>query len=840
MLKSASSVFQARRLRVLGIAVITCLVSIFPATASSLRISTGAAARLPEEVEADYTTSHLFIDEVAGDSIPITIFFDPQVLGVQTAEVFTNLNRRDRATLRSPQEIEEGIRPPDGNTISAGDDGHYYKAYTMAPVTGGYQITLRANKCGAYRLTARYRLNGDPPGAYRWYGSELNVQAIPKRDHAIVISPASARSLQLYEASPLTILATGTLPGQRGTLADLAGGLAPGAVPQFSLNYLKSLGCNMLWLQPIHPRGLEAREIDPATHQPYELGSPYSVKNFFEVMPLMAKAFTPGGTPASDDTPAGRAQAMTEFLAFVRSADAAGMGIMLDAPFNHTAHDVELSPQGQSYWGGPSLGSEIRGVQPHFFSRINAYDMRSTLLNMIAPAPDRYDFDKWNDVSDIFFGRYAALVPNHAQKQNYTNEGDWFDYSVGDEEHSGENNGHFDATTMAVWRYFGDYLQFWLTRTGYPVNNGSATLNSDVGIDGLRADFAQGLPPQCWEYIVNRTKARKWNFVFLAESLDGGPVTYRSARHFDILNENLIYDLYQATNATDFRNVYDARRNSYGAALTLLNTSSQDEDNYKNPFEALIRFAVNSSMAGVTMIFPGQELGLSGTVIPPHRSVPSAGPPFGYDRYDIDSPTFPKPIPSFMSFNSLMPLWLQLQNGVGNAAQIRDLYAAINHARSMSPALRGSERIYLDLRNRVPHQAIFSVAKLEHLNASPAQSDVVLVFVNLTVASDEGTMADNWFNLDIDTDKNGVNDLGIQPDHLYNVKNIAAYTGMDTRRQDAWLWPAPRSGRDLLANGIYVHLDKVPTGAAGWKTAPWEAEYLKLFDATSRAAANNP
>ena len=38
----------------------------------------------------------------------------------------------------------------------------------------------------------------------------------------------------------------------------------------------------------------------------------------------------------------------------------------------------------------------------------------------------------------------------------------------------------------------------------------------DYGIDGLRCDFGQGLPPQLWEYIINRTRSFKWNFMFMA------------------------------------------------------------------------------------------------------------------------------------------------------------------------------------------------------------------------------------------------------------------------------------------------------------------------------------
>src|SRR5262249_19180549 len=150
---------------------------------------------------------------------------------------------------------------------------------------------------------------------------------------------------------------------------------------------------------------------------------------------------------------------------------------------------------------------------------------------------------------------------------------------------------------------------FWLTQTGYPANSAGTALDSEAGVDALRGDFGQGLPPQCWEYLINRTRTRKWDFVFLAESLDGGAVTYRSGRHFDVLNENLFRDLRSAQSASAFRNVYERRFRAYGDAPILLNTSSHDEDNFKDPFEGLLRFAVNSAMYGAPSISAGQELG---------------------------------------------------------------------------------------------------------------------------------------------------------------------------------------------------------------------------------------
>ncbi len=806
-----------------------------PLYSSSLRISAASSAPRNDAVEADYTMSHIFIDEIAQQSIPFTIFFDPQTLGVASAEVYTNLNRRDRAALDADGDgVEDGIKPPDGNKIAAGDDRHYFKAYSMKPVPGGYLLTLNASKCGAYRLTARYHLNSDPPGVYHWYGSEMNGSQIPKRDYAIVVSPAKARSIQLYETDVLAMDATGTAPNQRSTFQDLVNGPPAGSIPQFSLAYLKNLGVNTVWLLPIHPAGIDGRQVDPDTRQPYNVGSPYAVKNFFSVMPLMAKSFTPGSTPASNDTPAGRQQAETDFVDFVHAADQQGIDIMLDAPFNHAAHDVELAAAGQTNWGSPgsTTTSEIRNVEARFFSLTGEYDRRANTAADVALAPDRFDFGKWNDTYDIYFGRYAALVANETERNNYTNEGDWFDYSVGDENSAGSGNGHFDAITQRVWRYFGDYLDFWLTKTGYPQNTAKASLDSNASIDALRGDFGQGLPPQCWEYLINRTRSRKWNFVFMAESLDGGSVTYRSARHFDVLNESLIYDLHHVITTNDLRRVYDQRRASYGSALVLLNTTSHDEDTYKDPFQAFLRFAANNTMVGVPLISAGQELGLRGTVVPPNDSSAAQGPPFGFEKYF--APFDPnKKIPQFMTFNSMMPLWQNLAAKKENSDHLQILYSDVAGARRSSKALRSPNSFYLNLKDNTPHGQIFSIAKFEKLNGDPSHFDVVFAFVSLQPSAGIQSPAGNSFNLNVDQDGNGVNDFGIKPDHLYNVKNIAAFTGHDPGRRDALLWSTPRRGSDLLNNGLAVILNAVPSDAASWQTKPYEAQYLKLVDVTT-------
>jgi hypothetical protein len=742
-------------------------------------------------LNGDYTTTHVFVDELASESVPLTILFSPNT-NVTAIEVFSNLNRRDRAAQDANADgIEDGIIPPDGNLIPTGDDNNYYKPYTMAASgqAGQYTLTLNAQKTGAYRLTARYKVSGYPN--WLWYSSN------GRRDHAVVVSPKKARDIRVYELNALNIGSQGTQDYQRSTFTDLYNG--PGSRPydsvtnRFNLAYAQNLGVNWLWFQPIHPIGVDGRQTDPGNNRPYAVGSPYSVKNFFQVNPLMSKANTRGA-------------AMMEFTNFVAAADTAGLNVMLDAAFNHTSWDAELDASGVNYFapsGNPGNWQgtdEIRNREARFYSASGNYCSRASSAATVAVAPDRGDFGKWNDVHDVFFGRYAALVcVNPDNNASYLNEGDWLDTTVA--------TGNFDAVTRNVWRYFSDYVLYWLDKTGCP--SGTPASQTYRGLDGLRADFGQGLPPQCWEYIINKVRSRKWDFVFMSESLDGGAVTYRSNRHFDILNENIVFPLQSAATVTDYRNIFEDRRNAYGQSLVLLNNTSHDEQNYSDPYQALIRYSACSAIDGAPMIFYGQELGISTT--------------FGFDLYELN---FGKQIPHFKTYNSLQPVFAPANRTYG-LDQLWPVYAAINQARAFSKALRSSNRYFINQTSGSPQPSIFSVAKYEQANGAPNFYDVVFAFANL----DRNNSQQGTFNVNV-TQGSG-NLFGIKSGRTYNIKNIAAYTAISPNRRNDWLWGANGiAGATLLSDGVYVALNRVPAVDAGWSTAPFEAQYLKLYDVT--------
>ena len=765
-----------------------------PFTFTVTNNSTGTPVLTVNGVNANYTTTHVYANELNNDSVPLTLLFTPNGGTVTNVEIFSNLNRRDRATLDANGDgIEDGIVTPNGNLLVAGDDTNYYKAYAMTNLGGGnYSLTLNANKTGAYRLTARFKIVGNTN--WNWYSSN------GRRDHAIVVTPTKARDISMYELNAMTIGSQGQGQNDRSTFTDLHNG--PGSrgydavTNRFNLTYAKNLGINWLWFQPIHPPGIDGRQIDPATSQPYSVGSPYAVKNFFQINPLLSKANT-------------RDAALVEFTNFVAAADAAGMNIMLDEPFNHTAYDCELDASGVFYFATNAAPTdEIRNREWRFYSLSGDYCARASNAGNVAVAPDRGDFGKFDDTHDVFFGRYAALVcQNPSDNGNYVNEGDMFDYSA--------NTGNFDAVTQKVWKYFSDNLLYWLDKTGCP--QGTTAANSFKGIDGLRADFGQGIPPQCWEYIINKVRARKWDFVFMTESLDGGAVTYRSNRHFDILNENLIFSLQNAANTSDYRSAFENRRTAYGQSLVLLNHVSHDEQTYSDPYQALIRHAVVSTVDGAPMIFYGEELGVSTT--------------FGFDLYEVN---FGKNIPHFKKFNSMQPIFAPGNRTYG-LDQLWPVYAGINQARNFSKALRSSNRYFLDQTGGGGAQPnLYSVAKYETANAAPNFSDVVFAFANLNRnAAQSG-------NFNVNITQNGSNLFGLKPARIYNVKNISAYTAIDGNRRNVWQWGGGIAGSNVLANGVFVSLNPVPSTNGDWATNPFEAQYLKLYDVTPPPAPSAP
>lgn len=750
-----------------------------------------------------YKTTKFFIDEIAGESFPLNVSATFNAGTPPTeVEVVTNLNRRDKADQDNNADgIADGILPP-ARDLSGQNDTHYYKAYAMTAAGSTWSATIPVTKTGAYRATVRYRFS--PTDTWFYFGD---------RDHAVVVSPKKTLEMTLYELNPLTIEATAANQGGRSTFVDLLGaanGDSDG-YDHVSLDYFNTIQTNCLWFQPIHPTGGLGVE-EETTGNPYEPGSPYATKNFFAVNPYLGSANT-------------ESSALSEFQSFVTKADnySGSMGtinVMLDFVANHTAWDAVY---GQ---GGVDLGitgASSNTIPANWYSRTGDYGQAATYFTSLsekdkAVAPDRNDFaTKWNDTAELFYGRYSALwrfTSYAAGSEPHKNEDDFMDWNS------------LSPEVIQLWRYFGHYPTYWLQQTGHSLSNSTtgstaARLAADnKGIDALRCDFGQGLPNPLWEYLINKTRSVKWNFVFMAETLDGAEPGYRSNRVFDILNESLVFN-FTASHVNkeyDIQSALESRRSNYRTGAILLNITSHDEilpDN--DAWLNATRYATLAAVPGLPMTFYGQEQGIQNY---------NTNPGFWhYDGFETDHElNFGKRIPHFKKWNKAQ-FWSQPPPNNTGMAQ---WYGRVNWARLNSPAIKSINQYYLDLKigGGAPADNLFAIAKYEQANASPAFKDVVLCFANLFEHSAPHAATSSTFDL-----RGGVGDplwnlLGLQNNaaRQYNIRNLASSNA------SANIWGSARTGADIYANGIFVSLGG---GTVNPITNDGElAQFLKIVDVT--------
>lgn len=764
--------------------------------------TTGAQQLTVGTLNADYTTTKFFIDEVSGDTEQIVVTYLPGAPDLNKVEIFSNLDRRDYAdvdytnALIAGDGYPDGIRPPDGNLIGTNDTGAYFRAYPMTPVGGGaYVWTGTVSRCGAYRLTARYATNGMAANTWHWYTSN------GRRDHAIVVSPKKVLEMTMYELNPLTVEATNNDEAGRSTFVDLLNssqGDSDGFDP-FNLEYLNYIHANCLWFQPIHPSADTTRG-DPSGYTP---GSPYATRDYFAVSPYLGS----GGTEES---------ALTEFTNFVAKCDAytgsvGTINVMLDGVFNHTAWDAEMGQGGLDLGFCTNKDDRIGWFKPGWYALWTDYGLPATYYHSVysndfATAPDRGDFGKWADVAEFYFGKYSALVRHNPDNDgDYLNEDDVYDFAG------------MSADNMDLWKYFAYYTEYWLKKTGHSGSNSFVRAADNKGIDGLRCDFGQGLPPQAWEYIINRTRSMKWNFVFMAETLDGGKPGYRSNRHFDVLNENLVFQFTQAhiNDSWDLRSALENRRSSYNGGAVLLNLTSHDEvlpDN--DTWLTASRYGAVSTVDGIPMIFYGQEQGIQN-----YNSDPSY---WYYDGFKtIHEENFGKFIPHFKQWNQLM-VWSDPPPNNGGLAQ---WYGRVNWARLNSPALQSRNRYFLSKVGGGEEGRILAVAKYEEAYASPKDKDVVLAFALLFRHGEAHAGASATYDL-----QGAWSLLGLNTGKFYNVRNLASSDA------GAYLWPTSKSGVELYNNGVWVNLQ----GGTGPNAITNDGELVQYLKIEEMEANHTP
>ena len=603
-------------------------------------------------------------------------------------EVFTNLNRRAFARPFEPLANSNG---PDSYWVS------HPLAYLRAEHDNlVFGTTLPVERCGAYRLTARYRRRGSD--GWWWHNDFTPAPGLGlQRDCAILLFPPAAARLAIYEANALTVEAlSGGDYQNRSTLDDFLPGADFDDFNPFDLSYVRdTLGFNALWLMPIYPSTRWRWSPEAGTWvDNRNPGSPYATRDYFSVNPWLA----------DDDT---GARALELFQQVVGQASDTGLRVLIDVAFNHAGRDVRYG-EGAVELGlcQPSEASEwLREVRTRWCTRGSEFPSGRVIPHyreaadngyacaLHAPA-DRLGEHQWLDANvDWFFGDYSCLGPKLGTAQQF---GLWDAAGHAEDERDLFYTDLATSTeTAQLWHYFAHILPFWLRQT-------------DNKLGGIRADFAQGLPNRLWEYIVNVTRNARWDFVFLAEVLDPPPIQYRLNKVFDLLT-TLSHFTFRDDSATmgQLFGILEGEAQLLGpSALVLHNGTSHDEQGNRNKWVMVARYAVAAAVYGVPMVFMSQPLGI------PHK-------------LDFEA-----------SFANMYQEWTAADP---ERTAVAAMYRRINLAREAAAELTGGARYFLSLSSGGFHGRIFSVARWV---AAGDRDSVVLVFVNLSPsATFEATFA---------------------------------------------------------------------------------------------------
>ncbi len=350
-----------------------------------------------------------------------------------------------------------------------------------------------------------------------------------------------------------------------------------------AISYIRSLGSTHIWLTGIlehastsgYPHlGIYA---DPAEVVKGKAGSPYAIRDFYDVDPDLA------------NYPERR---FDELMACMHRIHQQGMGVIIDFIPNHTArfYHSDHSPAGVQDFGAGDDSTQA------FSPQNNYYYFPDQGLKIPKEALE--------NGQQIFKESPAKATGNDAftPKPSIT---DWFEtvkLNYGVDYLNGHSN-HFDPIPD-TWLKMEQILLFWAKQ----------------GVDGFRCDMVEMVPLAFWHWVIPAVKNRFPHLVFIAETYQQENYELYLAAGFDFLYDKVgLYDALVETlkNGSGTSKISESLHRLHPLQDRLLRFM-ENHDEVRLASEALAgkseaglpAMVVSSlSVTGPTMLYNGQELG---------------------------------------------------------------------------------------------------------------------------------------------------------------------------------------------------------------------------------------
>ena len=351
-----------------------------------------------------------------------------------------------------------------------------------------------------------------------------------------------------------------------------------------ALGEIKKLGATHIWYTGIieHATQTDYRRYNIQPDHPAivkgKAGSPYAVKDYYDVDPDLAK-----------DVP----ERMKEFENLVQRTHRSGLKVIIDFVPNHVARQYhsDTLPDGTSQLGANDDTNYAFSPYNNFY-----YIPQSELHGQ---------FDMKGSAAEAY-KEFPAKATGNNRFDAYPNINDWYEtvklnYGV---DYQNDGTCHF-APTPDTWGKMLDILLFWAGKD----------------IDGFRCDMAEMVPVEFWEWAIPRVKAQYPSLLFIAEVYNPGEYNnYLFRGKFDYLYDKVgLYDTLRNIvcgneSATAITRAWQSLGGIEKRMLNFL--ENHDEQRIasdffaSNPLKAIPALIVSACMnVNPMMIYFGQEFG---------------------------------------------------------------------------------------------------------------------------------------------------------------------------------------------------------------------------------------
>lgn len=413
------------------------------------------------------------------------------------------------------------------------------------------------------------------------YSTEKDAKSVSNSNRE---ETRNEQKLIVYQLFPRIFSNMNQEPQPWGSLEQNGCGKLNDITPKVIKN-LKKLGVNTLWFTGIIEHATKTAfpthgiEADNPNVVKGEAGSPYAIKDYYDVAPSLATDIS---------------HRMEEFEALVERVHAEGLKVIIDFVPNHTArrYHSDSAPQDVEDFGAGDDTTK-------FFSPSNNYYYIPN--QKFSPAfPEEKP-------SDPYF-EFPAKATGNDCFNAFCSEYDWYETVKLNYGHDyGDNSNHFEPIPD-TWLKMMSIIRFWASK----------------GVDGFRCDMVFMVPLPFWHWLIPEVKKDFPNLIFIGEIYDVGQ--YRDFLyygHFDYLYDKVnLYDTLVGIEKWNFSaaRLSDCWKAVDGIGERMLNfLENHDEVRFAsnefagNPQSVIPHLVVSAMLTkGPFMIYYGQELGEPG------------------------------------------------------------------------------------------------------------------------------------------------------------------------------------------------------------------------------------